>query len=306
MPEPVNNTHSQFEYDICLSFAGEDRAYVKQVADALRTRGIRVFYDEYERSQLWGKNLYTHLDDVYRRMAQYCIIFISEHYAQKLWTNHERESAQARAFSASEEYLLPVRFDDTAIPGIRPTTGYIDLRATSPKELADLIAEKLGHICRTAVFIDGDWLLGVARHVRMSVDFKGLIQALRTNFGDDTPVRIHLSDFGGPVRADRHIARLESYGYSVDAARSSGKNRAFASKGFDVRLAVRAAGLPEHFRTLVLLSGDSDFVPLIEQAKASGRNTVLITCDGYASTAVREAADRVITLNEVLPGWSAG
>src|SRR3954466_14629611 len=91
------------------------------------------------------------------------------------------ESAQARAFSASEEYLLPVRFDDTAIPGIRPTTGYIDLRETSPKELADLITEKLGHIGRAAVFIDGDWLLGVAHHVHVTVDFKGLIQALRTN-----------------------------------------------------------------------------------------------------------------------------
>jgi uncharacterized protein (TIGR00288 family) len=295
----------QFQYDVCLSFAGEDRAYVKQVADALQARGIRVFYDEYERSQLWGKNLYIHLDDVYRRMARYCIVFISEHYAEKLWTNHERESAQARAFSASEEYLLPVRFDDTAIPGIRPTTGYIDLRATSPEELAGLIAEKLGRIGRVAVFIDGDWLLGFARHIRVSVDFKGLIQALRTNFGTDTPVRIQLSDFGGSVQAARRITELETDGYLVDAVKTSGKNRVWASKGFDVRLAVRAAGLPEHFRTLVLLSGDSDFVPLIEQAKASGRNTVLIVCKSHASGALCEAADRVISLNNVLPGWRA-
>jgi hypothetical protein len=73
----------QFQYDVCLSFAGEDRPYVEQVAEYLRNSGIRVFYDRYEKSQLWGKNLYTHLDEVYRRLARYCIVFISQHYAKK-------------------------------------------------------------------------------------------------------------------------------------------------------------------------------------------------------------------------------
>jgi hypothetical protein len=47
-----------FQYDVCLSFAGEDRAYVKQVADALNVKGVRVFYDKYETAELWGKELY--------------------------------------------------------------------------------------------------------------------------------------------------------------------------------------------------------------------------------------------------------
>ena len=43
----------QFRYDVCLSFAGEDRTYVKEVAGELTVRGVKVFYDEYERSELW-------------------------------------------------------------------------------------------------------------------------------------------------------------------------------------------------------------------------------------------------------------
>ena len=31
---------------------------------------MRVFYDEYERAELWGKDLYSHLDEVYRRSAR--------------------------------------------------------------------------------------------------------------------------------------------------------------------------------------------------------------------------------------------
>ena len=32
-------------YDIALSFAGEDREYVEAVAESLRVKSIRVFYD---------------------------------------------------------------------------------------------------------------------------------------------------------------------------------------------------------------------------------------------------------------------
>jgi hypothetical protein len=70
-------------------------------------------------------------------------MFISKHYAQKLWTNHERKSAQARAFTESREYILPARFDDTEVPGLLPTVGYVDLTKLTPTELAELIVQKL-------------------------------------------------------------------------------------------------------------------------------------------------------------------
>ena len=86
-----------FQYDVCLSFAGEDRVYVRKVADRLRDVGVRVFYDEYAQADMWGKDLYTHLDDVYQNAARYCVLFVSKHYARRVWTDHERQSAQARA-----------------------------------------------------------------------------------------------------------------------------------------------------------------------------------------------------------------
>jgi hypothetical protein len=134
----------QYDYDVALSFAGEDRPYVQQVADILHAYGVKVFYDRYEEADLWGKDLYTHLDDVYRRKASFCVMFISKYYKEKLWTNHERESAQARAFLSGQEYILPARFDDTDISGIRPTQGYIDLKTKTSAEVAKLIAQKVG------------------------------------------------------------------------------------------------------------------------------------------------------------------
>jgi hypothetical protein len=140
----TDDASAVFEFDIALSFAGENRAYVDDVAQQLRNEGVRVFYDQYEQATLWGKNLYDRLDYVYRRAARYCVIFISSHYASKVWTNHERQSAQARALEENREYVLPVRFDDTQIPGLHTTVGYIDARETTPAHLVQLILQKLG------------------------------------------------------------------------------------------------------------------------------------------------------------------
>jgi hypothetical protein len=132
------------EYDIALSFAGEDRSYVEMVAEQLKARNISVFYDLYEEETLWGKDLYVHLTDLYRKKACYTLMFVSKHYCEKLWTNHERKAAQSRAFEESGEYILPARFDDSEVPGLLPTTGYINLRTKSPAEVAILVGKKLG------------------------------------------------------------------------------------------------------------------------------------------------------------------
>ncbi|MBA3241788.1 MAG: TIR domain-containing protein, partial [Acidobacteria bacterium] len=131
------------DFDVALSFAGEDRAFVDEVANRLRERGVKVFYDLFEETDLWGKDLYAHLTDVYQHRARYTVIFISEAYSRKLWTNHERRAAQARAFQEAQEYILPVRVDETEIPGVLVTTGYVSLAGRSPEDLVSLITKKL-------------------------------------------------------------------------------------------------------------------------------------------------------------------
>ena len=142
-------TEKNFEYEVGLSFAGEQREYVERVARNLRSRGIRVFYDDYEKGTLWGKDLYAHLTEIYQHLCEYCIIFVSQDYAAKVWPNRERQSAQARALDEKGEYILPARFDGTPLPGLLETVAYIDLKSTSPEQLSDLIEEKVGRRVRS-------------------------------------------------------------------------------------------------------------------------------------------------------------
>ena len=137
------------EYDIALSFAGEDRQYVDDVANILKSHGVSVFYDKFEEANLWGKNLYDYLNDIYQNKARYTIMFISEHYNKKLWPNHERQAMQSRAFQENQEYILPARFDETEIPGLFPTVYYISLRDKPPSDFAKIIFKKLVESGRT-------------------------------------------------------------------------------------------------------------------------------------------------------------
>ena len=134
----------EYKYDIAFSFSGDDREYVEEVAQILKDNGVIVFYDMFEEIDLWGKDLSLHFDYVYRKAAKYCVPFISSTYKEKVWTSLEIKTAISRAINSNEEYILPTRFDDTEVDGIRPTIGYLDLRKITPSQLAEKILLKLG------------------------------------------------------------------------------------------------------------------------------------------------------------------
>ena len=129
---------------MALSFAGEQRPYIEEVAQALRSRGISVFYDEFETVRLWGKHLAEELQSVYEGRASLAVMFISTDYVEKMWPRHERRAMLSRAIEEHEEYVLPVRFDDAAVPGLSRDLDYLRAENHSPAELAAMIAEKLG------------------------------------------------------------------------------------------------------------------------------------------------------------------
>jgi hypothetical protein len=132
-----------FDFDAALSFAGEDREYVEDVNEALKREGIRTFLDSDHLAEAWGEDLVEFFDRVYRVRSKYAILFISRHYAEKTWPRHERRSALARAIEERGAYVLPVRLDDTAVNGLRPTIGYLDTRKTGIEVLVRTLLAKL-------------------------------------------------------------------------------------------------------------------------------------------------------------------
>ncbi len=146
VPSPSTNR----AYQVALSFAGEQRDYVDEVARWLAAKRIAVFYDKFEAVNLWGKDGVEHFHQVFAQDAQYVVMFISAEYVAKSWTRHERRAALSRQIAEDSEYVLPVRFDATEVPGIPSTLQYLDAKSLTPAELAALIAQKVGHGHRLA------------------------------------------------------------------------------------------------------------------------------------------------------------
>jgi hypothetical protein len=140
-----DSENDPFDYDVALSYAGEDREVVEKIAYALISLGLRVFYDKFERHVLLGKNLFDHLTEVYSSRSKFCLVLISKSYVLKEWTNLERQSAQARSLKSASEYILPVRIDGTAVPGVLSTIACEDLRSNSAEEIAEVIFKKVRH-----------------------------------------------------------------------------------------------------------------------------------------------------------------
>ena len=71
------------EYQMALSFAGEQRGYVEEVARILAAKSIDVIYDGFEQPRLWGKDGTEIFHEVFAEKVTYLVMFISAAYASK-------------------------------------------------------------------------------------------------------------------------------------------------------------------------------------------------------------------------------
>jgi hypothetical protein len=136
---------SEYQFDIALSFAGSQREVAEHIATSVKDAGFSVFYDSFYPEMLWGKNLVEFFDDIYRKQARYCIMLVSPEYRDRMWTQHERRSAQARALEErGTEYILPVVIEPAELPGMPPTVGYLSLREYPVEQITEILLKKLG------------------------------------------------------------------------------------------------------------------------------------------------------------------
>jgi hypothetical protein len=131
-----------WQYDVALSYASEDRVHAKELATRILIAGYTVFYDEFE--ELWGEDLSVKLHEIYGRLSRFCVVFISEHYLRKPWTNVERKTVLARAMQQDAAYLLPIHLDDSELPGLGSKTAFKDLRKNSITEIFESLKRVLG------------------------------------------------------------------------------------------------------------------------------------------------------------------
>ncbi len=132
-----------FEHDIAVSFAGEDREVVDIIAQELRKNKVNVFYDNFFKADLIGKDLSDYFKEKYGKKTKYMVPFISKSYTLKDWTNFEFEIAHDEAERRIKEFILPVRLDTTIMQGLKRTIAYISFIHEGIEGIIKILLEKL-------------------------------------------------------------------------------------------------------------------------------------------------------------------
>jgi hypothetical protein len=143
-PVPASTSPAPADrYEVALSFAGDQRDFVREVANILRDTGVSVFFDEFHQADLWGRDLASLLGEVYGDRSRYIVIFCSRAYLDKPWTEHERQHALSGRIKRMDSSVLPVRMDGSSLPGLPDSVAYVDARSMAASQVADLILRKL-------------------------------------------------------------------------------------------------------------------------------------------------------------------
>jgi hypothetical protein len=112
-------------FDIAISYASENRDIAEGIALGLKSKKIRVFYDQFFKNELWGLDLSTILEAIFNGRAKYCLMIVSEDYSKKYWTTKEKKFAIKQQVRKNNEYILQLKLDDTKLPGISKNLSYL-------------------------------------------------------------------------------------------------------------------------------------------------------------------------------------
>lgn len=101
---------------------------------------------------------------------------------------------------------------------------------------------------------------------------------------------------------NRFLGFLKKTGYKlstkeVKVIKPGGHRKA----NFDVELTIDAVDLRDNFNTFILLSGDSDFAPLVVYLRRNGKRVFVLSTRGAVSKELVDESDGYLPLNE----WKA-
>jgi hypothetical protein len=133
------------QFEIALSFPGDVRQRVEQLADDLGKTLPKgsVFYDKYFTAQLARPDLDTFLIDIYRNRSKLVVVFVGDTYQRREWCGLEWRAVRDLIKAKAGDRVMFVRIDDGNVDGLLSIDGYVDLRHTNREELAKLVRQRL-------------------------------------------------------------------------------------------------------------------------------------------------------------------
>jgi hypothetical protein len=103
------------EFEIAISFAGENRQLAKHIATQLESIDVSVFLDEHYESNYLGKAWGREFERIFLNDSKYVVCLLDINHKNKIWPTFERDCFKKRI---PNEEVIPVFLDDTVFVGI--------------------------------------------------------------------------------------------------------------------------------------------------------------------------------------------
>ena len=135
-------------FAVALSFPGEHRAFVEQVANHLAaTFGQdRVLYDKFHEEELARLDLNIYLPSLYRKDSELIVVCLCAEYAAKLWCRLEWRHISQLIATVDANRIMFLSFGnpgDLSELGILGGDGYIKVDSLTPQTVAEKICKRL-------------------------------------------------------------------------------------------------------------------------------------------------------------------
>ena len=131
----MTNATNPRRFTIALSFPGEHRDFVKQVAEHLAAAfgEDRVLYDKYHDAEFARVDLDVYLPNLYRTESELLVVFLCAEYAVKRWCNLEWRYIRQLIATLDAKRIMLLSFGD---PVTYRNSGFSQETATSTSALS--------------------------------------------------------------------------------------------------------------------------------------------------------------------------
>ena len=136
---------SSKRFRVAFSFAGEQRAFVAQVAALLAAQfgEAAILYDKYHEAEFARRDLGFHLPDLYHDQSDLIVVVVCPNYEPKEWCGLEWDATFDLIKQRQNDAVMLCRFEHATVKGLYSTAGFVELDHKTPAETATLILQRL-------------------------------------------------------------------------------------------------------------------------------------------------------------------
>lgn len=142
---------NDFRFKIALSFPGEYRARVENIATLLSASVAKdaILYDRWHAPEFARPNLDVYLPKLYHEQSLLLVFFFCGAYADRQWCGLEWRVGRDLLKQGEDQRIMLLRLDDGKIQGLYSIDGCLDIRDMPDPDVAEAILKRLGSLLVT-------------------------------------------------------------------------------------------------------------------------------------------------------------